>query len=197
MEKKSICKSCVSNGEPYKGQYGTKWSWSVEFENGDKGLIRTNSDKAPFEVSKEEEYIIEEKTSEKSGNKYFAISKVNKNVQGGFKKKDPTIALKSYACSYSTRLALAGIIKKPEGNDGFEKFKTAIANSTKSFYKEMTAECANYGMDNADIVGTCMSKAIDVCVEGIIPKEEIYSYYRNLLSAVLVKQQPAQQTNQQ
>jgi len=188
MEKKSICKSCTSGGEPYKGQYGTKWSWNVEFENGDKGLIRTNSDKAPFEVGKTEEYEIEEKTSEKTGNKYFQISKVKKN---DFKRKDPTIALKAYACSYATRLVEADVIK-PAGNtpEDMVKFESAVANSAKSFYKEMSIECNNYGIDNADVIGTCMSKALDVAIKGVIPKDRIYFYYRNLLSAVLVKQQP-------
>jgi hypothetical protein len=191
MEKKSICKSCVSTGKPFTNEHGTFYSFNVEFENGDKGLCSSKKDEAPYTVGKDEDYDIQAVPKKDGSGTYNKIKKVQQNKPFGFK-KDPTIALKSYACSYATRLALAGIIKKPEGADGFDKFKTAIANSTKSFYKEMTAECTNYGMDNADIVGTCMSKAIDVCVEGIIPKEEIYSYYRNLLSAVLVKQQPAQ-----
>lgn len=188
MEKKSVCKSCKSTGEPYQSEHGLLYSWNVEFDNGDKGLCNTKKNEPPFEVTKECEYDITEIAKKNGNGTYFKIKKSEKKE---FRRKDPTIALKSYACSYATRLVEHDVIK-PAGNtpEDMAKFESAVANSAKSFYKEMSIECNNYGIDNADVIGTCMSKALDVFIKGIIPKERIYFYYRNLLSAVLVKQQP-------
>ena len=189
MEKKSVCKSCVSTGKPFTNEHGTFYSFNVEFENGDKGLCSTKKDEPPYVVGKDEEYDIQAIPKKDGSGTYNKIKKVQQNKSYS-NKKDPIVTLKSFSCSYATRLVLAGIISRPDGIDGMDKFKNAVSNSAKSFFKEMMIECTNYGIDNADVVSTCMSKAIDVCVEKIIPKEEIYAYFRNLLSAVLVKPAP-------
>lgn len=191
MEKKSVCKE-ITPGKPYANKHGVAgemlYPWNIAWENGDIGQQSTKKNEAPYVVGQEYTYEIIVGTWA-DGKEKISFKKVDPNNK--FKKKDPTIALKSYACSYATRLVEHDVIK-PAGNtpEDMAKFESAVANSAKSFYKEMSIECNNYGIDNADVIGTCMSKALDVFIKGVIPKERIYFYYRNLLSAVLVKQQP-------
>lgn len=194
MEKKSICKS-ISAGKPYPNKYGKQgevlYPWNIIWENGDTGQQSTKKNEPPYVVGQEYPYELVVGTWE-DGKEKISFKKIDLNKN--FKRKDPTIALKAYACKYATRFVTGEIIPAPkEGdNQAWMKFVDGVTKSAKSFYKEMMHDVSVYGSDNSDVIGTAMSQAIDCVLEGKIQKDRIYLYYRILLEAVLQKQQPQQ-----
>lgn len=97
-------------------------SFSIEFENGDKGFYSTKSpDKIPFIVGNVADYIIEQiEKKDKTGfyNKVKVPGADDFKSGGGFQKKvvDPKVQLAGYAASYAKDLIVAGKID-------FSKFK--------------------------------------------------------------------------
>lgn len=96
-----------------KDDYGNT-SFSIEFNNGDKGFYSTKSEEqSKFIVQKEAEYNIEEKTG-KTGKVWFKITLPQSETPfqgGGFKGKpqvDPKVQMISFAMSYTKDLIVGG-----------------------------------------------------------------------------------------
>jgi hypothetical protein len=201
MEKKSILKT-IKAENPYEYQGVKNYPWSVQFENGDTGKITTRKETPPYEVGKEYPYDISEQT-DKNGNKWNKIKRVDLN-QGGFKKADPTIKLRSFAISYANRFVIQDIVPRPDSEDklinesseDWNKFLSVISKYSAQFYKEMLHDCTVYGFQYADVIGTSLSNAIEARISKKIRKDMIFPYYRNLLDSVLKKQETPQ-VNQQ
>lgn len=111
--------------------YG-KWSFQLEFENGDKGYYNTkNGDQTYFVHGKPADYLIEAKTS-KTGSTYYVITSAEEQAAkpvgntGGFQRKqqDPKVQFISFAASYTKDLIVAGKF----GMDNFEKEFNRIYN---------------------------------------------------------------------
>jgi len=194
MEKKSVCKSCKSTGEPYQSEHGLLYSWNVEFDNGDKGLCNTKKNEPPFEVTKECDYDISEIQKKNGTGTYFKIKKAEKKE---FKAADPTVKLKSMSLSYANRFVLQDVVPRPKDLDGesteeWNKFLTVVSKYAQSFYKEMKFDLDKYGAKFSDVIGVAMSNAIDARIQGKIKRDMLFIYYRNLLSSLLTEPQAQQ-----
>lgn len=110
-------------------------SYSVEFENGDKGFYNTmEEDQKRFSIGQECEYDIEQKEG-KEGKKYFKVTHPNDAKpawQAGGNKKpqiEPRIQMISFAAAYTKDLVVAGKV-------GIQDFKKEFEN----IYNVMTAK---------------------------------------------------------
>lgn len=93
--------------------YG-KWSFNLEFENGDRGYYNTkNGDQTFFIAGEVCDYLIEAKTS-KTGSTYYVITSPEEKAAatvstgGGFKKPDPKVQIIGFSASYAKDLIVAG-----------------------------------------------------------------------------------------
>lgn len=194
MEKKAVCKSCISDLKPYQGQYGTQYTWNSVFENGDKGMTKTNTTNAPFEVGKECEYDIEEIPNKAGTGTYFKIKKVSQNKMK--KDFDPTVKLRSFSVSYASRYVMHDMFGernekeiKEEDTESYTKFLSKVKAHSSSFFKLMQDGMNVYGVKYADVYGTSLSNAIEAYLEGKIRKDQLTLFYWALLDSVLVKPQ--------
>lgn len=110
--------------------YG-KWSFNLEFENGDKGYYNTkNGDQQFFIHGNVADYMIEAKTS-KAGSTYYVITapeeKAEQSASGGFQRKqqDTKVQFISFSASYTKDLICAGKVDM----QNFEKEFTRIFNA--------------------------------------------------------------------
>lgn len=110
--KKSKVTRLVKSNQP--DSYG-KWSFNLEFENGDKGYYNTkDGDQKFFIHGNLADYGIEAKTS-KAGSTYYVITSPEESAKpattGGFQQKarqDPKVQLAGFAGSYTKDLIIAG-----------------------------------------------------------------------------------------
>lgn len=93
-----------------KDDYGNT-SFSIEFNNGDKGFYSTKSEEqTKFVVQKEAEYDIQQKTG-KNDKVWFKITvpgSDNKSFGGGRPQQDPKVQMISFAMSYTKDLIVGG-----------------------------------------------------------------------------------------
>lgn len=95
-----------------KDNYGNT-SYSIEFENNDKGFFSTkDEDQKKFVIGQESEYNIEEKTGA-TGKVYHKITlpqseQPAKSFGGGKPAQDPKIQMISFSMSYTKDLVVAG-----------------------------------------------------------------------------------------
>jgi len=105
-----------------KDNYGNT-SFSIEFENGEKGFYSCKDEnQTKFVVGKESEYLIEEKTS-KTGSIYYKLTLPTDvpQQQGGFKKApEPRVQMISFAMSYCKDLIIADKVKMSDLGVTFE-----------------------------------------------------------------------------
>lgn len=99
-------------------------SFSIEFDNGDKGFYSTKTpDKIPFIAGNVADYVIEQiEKKDKTGfyNKIKVPGEPQAQASGGFQRKsvDPKVQLAGYAASYTKDLIVAGKV----GVQEFEKY---------------------------------------------------------------------------
>lgn len=120
----------------------TKWdkkegynetSFTIEFDNGDKGFYNSKvDDQKRFVVGTESEYDIQEKEG-KNGKKYFKVtSPLDQPVGGGFKggggkpQIDPKVQMISFAMSYTKDLIVGGKINMTELESIFNRIYTVM-----------------------------------------------------------------------
>lgn len=110
-----------------------KWSFSLEFDNGDKGWYNTkNGDQTFFINGEVSDYLIEEKTS-KSGSKYYTITHPEEKAQapgfakGGFR-IDPKLQLASYSMSYTKDLIVGGKVALGEMEKEFNRIHALMSS---------------------------------------------------------------------
>jgi len=105
-----------------RDNYGN-FSFSIEFDNGDKGYYTSKfEDQTKFVVDKEVEYIIEEKEG-KNNNKYYKITlpdtSGSKSFWGGKPQIDPRVQMISFAMSYTKDLVVGGKLELNKLPDQF------------------------------------------------------------------------------
>lgn len=104
-----------------KDSYGNS-SFSIEFENSDKGFFSTKDEnQTKFVVGKEAEYEITEKQST-NGSTYFKIT-LPQTEQPAFKGRpqvEPRIQMISFAMSYTKDLIVAGKVELKEISTTFD-----------------------------------------------------------------------------
>lgn len=108
-------------------------SYTIEFENGDKGFYSSkDDDQKRFVVGQESEYAIEEKTG-KEGKKYFKITSPLDPVPafkggggGGRPQVDPRVQMISFAMSYCKDLIIAGKIGLQDMEKEFGRIYTVM-----------------------------------------------------------------------
>jgi len=105
-----------------RDSYGN-FSFSIEFENGDKGYYTSKyEDQTKFIVGKESEYVIEEK--EGKNGKYFKVtlpeSDKPKFSGGGKPQIDPKVQMISFAMSYTKDLVVGGKLPLSDIGKEFE-----------------------------------------------------------------------------
>lgn len=114
--------------------YG-KWSFQLEFENGDKGYYNTkNGDQTYFVHGKPADYLIETKTS-KTGSTYYVITSAEEQAAkpvgntGGFQRKqqDPKVQFISFSASYAKDLIVAGKCDIKEFESLFNRIYAAMS----------------------------------------------------------------------
>lgn len=113
-----------------KDNYGNT-SFSIEFENGDKGFYTSKSeDQKKFIIGQESEYNLEEKEG-KTGNKYYKITLPQADGAGPWKGgggkplPEPRMQMISFAASYTKDLVIAGKVDMAS----FEKEYARIYNA--------------------------------------------------------------------
>lgn len=95
-----------------KDNYGNT-SFSIEFENNDKGFFSTkDEEQKKFIIGQETEYNIEEKTGA-TGKVYYKITlpqseQPTKSFGGGKPAQDPKISMIGFSMSYTKDLVVAG-----------------------------------------------------------------------------------------
>ena len=108
-----------------KDNYGNT-SFSIEFDNGDKGFYTSKSEEqTKFVVGKESDYNIEKKTGS-TGKEYFKITIPSDggglSGKGGFKQVDPKTQMISFAASYTKDCIVAGKADIKEFDKVFDIF---------------------------------------------------------------------------
>lgn len=106
-----------------KDSYGNS-SFSIEFENSDKGFFSTKDEnQTKFVVGKESEYEITEKQSTK-GSTYYKITLPQSEQPtfkgGGRPQVEPRIQMISFAMSYTKDLIVAGKVELKEISTTFD-----------------------------------------------------------------------------
>jgi hypothetical protein len=125
-------KSKVTKATKYdkKDDYGNT-SYSVEFENGDKGFFRTKDEnQTKFVTGQEAEYEIEEKKG-KNDKVYYNVKlpqSERKLAGGGFKGPDPKVQIASFAMAYTKDLIVAGCIGYIDIEKTFDKIHTLMSS---------------------------------------------------------------------
>jgi hypothetical protein len=121
-----------------KGQapdsYG-KWSFQLEFENGDRGYYNTkNGDQTFFIQGSPCDYLIEAKTS-KTGSTYYVINHPEEQAtkaaaSSGFQRKqqDPKIQFVSFAMSYCKDLIVAGKVPMADLEKEFNRIYNTMSS---------------------------------------------------------------------
>lgn len=113
--------------------YG-KWSFNLEFENGDRGYYNTkNGDQTFFIQGEVCDYLIEAKTS-KTGSTYYVITSPEEKAAatvstgGGFKKPDPKVQIIGFAMSYAKDLIVAGKVPLADLEKEFNRIHALMAS---------------------------------------------------------------------
>lgn len=113
--------------------YG-KWSFSLEFDNGDKGWYNTkNGDQTYFAFGAPADYLIEAKQS-KTGSTYYVISHPEEKAQaansfsGGKPKADPKVQIIGFAMSYTKDLIVAGKLSYNDIEKEFNRIHALMAS---------------------------------------------------------------------
>jgi hypothetical protein len=112
--------------------YG-KWSFQLEFSNGDKGYYNTKSgDQVYFVQGQPADYLIEAKTS-KAGSTYYVITHPEEKAAvpagaGGFKKPDPKVQIIGFAMSYTKDLIVAGKVSLGDLEKEFNRIHALMAS---------------------------------------------------------------------
>jgi hypothetical protein len=111
--------------------YG-KWSFQLEFSNGDKGYYNTkNGEQTYFVHGSQADYLIEAKTS-KTGSTYYVIThpeeKAAAPAGGGFKKPDPKVQIVGFAMAYTKDLIVAGKLELKDLESGFNRIHAIMAS---------------------------------------------------------------------
>jgi hypothetical protein len=116
-----------------KDNYGNT-SYSIEFENNDKGFFSTkDEDQKKFIIGQEAEYNIEEKTG-KTGKVYYKITlpqseqPVKSFGGGGKPQQDPKVSMISFALSYTKDLIVAGKVPISDLEKEFNKIYTLMVS---------------------------------------------------------------------
>lgn len=113
-----------------KDSYG-KFSFVLEFENGDKGFYSTpNGDQTHFIAGNVADYMIEAKTS-KAGSQYFVITHPEDSAKSGGSarpKVDPKVQIVGFAARYAKDLAVAGKIEPRDLESYFERFHKMMSS---------------------------------------------------------------------
>lgn len=112
--------------------YG-KWSFNLEFENGDKGYYNTkNGDQTYFSFGSPADYLIEAKTS-KTGSTYYVITHPEEKATastGGFQAKrvDPKVQMIGFAMSYTKDLIVGGKVPMPDLEKEFNRIYNLMSS---------------------------------------------------------------------
>lgn len=112
--------------------YG-KWSFHLEFSNGDKGYYNTkNGDQLYFVHGAPADYLIEAKTS-KTGSTYYVITHPEEKAAsvasvGGFKKPDPKVQIVGFAMAYTKDLIVSGKLELKDLESGFNRIHSIMAS---------------------------------------------------------------------
>jgi hypothetical protein len=115
--------------------YG-KWSFQLEFDNGDKGYYNTkNGDQTFFIHGNVCDYLIEAKTS-KTGSTYYVINHPEEQAAKsaaptqGFQRKqqDPKIQFVSFAMSYCKDLIVAGKVPMADLEKEFNRIYNTMSS---------------------------------------------------------------------
>lgn len=116
-----------------KDSYG-KYSFVLEFENGDKGFYSTpNGDQTFFVAGNVADYNIEAKTS-KAGSTYYVITAPDEvssrpAFTGGVKPKaDPKVQIIGFAMSYTKDLIVAGKLQYMDIEKEFNRIHALMAS---------------------------------------------------------------------
>lgn len=116
-----------------KDSYG-KYSFVLEFENGDKGFYSTpNGDQTFFIAGNVADYNIEAKTS-KAGSTYHVITAPEEQSAraaysgGGKPRVDPKVQIVGFAASYAKDLIVSGKAELKELEQVFERFHKMMAS---------------------------------------------------------------------
>lgn len=107
-------------------------SFSIEFDNGDKGFYSTKApDKIPFVVGNVADYVIEQiEKKDKTGfyNKVKVPGSDEFKSGGGFQKKapDPKVQIISFSMSYVKDLIVAGKVPMADLEKEFNRMFNAM-----------------------------------------------------------------------
>jgi hypothetical protein len=107
-------------------------SFSIEFDNGDKGFYSTKTpDRIPFIAGNVSDYVIEQIEKKDKTGFYNKIKVPGEPAQagGGFQRKsvDPKVQLAGYAASYTKDLIVAGKVGVQEFEKYFEIIFTTMS----------------------------------------------------------------------
>lgn len=125
MKKSKVTK--ITKWERKPGYNDT--SFTIEFENGDKGFYSSKTDdQKSFIVGQEAEYNIEEKTG-KNNQKYHRITSPSDPAPafrggggGGRQQIDPKIQMISFAAAYTKDLIVGGKVDIKDLEAAFNRF---------------------------------------------------------------------------
>lgn len=115
--------------------YG-KWSFQLEFSNGDKGWYNTkNGDQSHFIFGADADYMIEAKTS-KAGSTYYVIHNPEEQATAkaaapgyaGKPKVDPKTQIIGFAMSYTKDLIVAGKVPLTDMEKEFNRIYNLMAS---------------------------------------------------------------------
>lgn len=107
-------------------------SFSIEFDNGDKGYYSTKyPERITFIIGNVADYILETLTKKDGSGTYNKIKLPGEDKQqgGGFQKKviDPKVQLAGYAASYTKDLIVGGKAPLTDFDKVFEMIFTTMA----------------------------------------------------------------------
>lgn len=108
-------------------------SFSIEFENGDKGFYSSKvEDQKSFVSGQDAEYNIEEKTG-KNNKTYFRITSpldpapsFKSGGGGGRPQVDPKVQMISFAASYTKDLIIGGKVEMKDFEPAFNRLYTIM-----------------------------------------------------------------------
>ena len=111
-----------------KDTYGNT-SFSIEFENGEKGFYTSkNEDQKKFVVGQESEFTLEAKSAKNGGTYNKIVLPQVEQKQFGKVAIDPRINMISFSMSYTKDLVCAGKVDMKELESVFERvYKTMTA----------------------------------------------------------------------
>jgi hypothetical protein len=112
--------------------YG-KWSFQLEFENGDRGYYNTKNGEQTYFISGEvSDYLIEAKQS-KTGSTYYVITHPEEKavapaVGGGRPQVNPKVQMIGFAMSYTKDLIVGGKVPMNDLEKEFNRIYTLMAS---------------------------------------------------------------------